>query len=152
MGEALSNMPASLNKRSIEVVKENLPNHVPTTWEAIQAEAEEELAKPEGERKLSRAMCLILVAKVPKGQKVAVINPSFGFYTVIKDGMYLILVTGQLLLVNLSSGSTMCFSVSGYPPSAFGTRENPQSRLLVDPGTGEPRRATIMMSYFSPPV
>lgn len=88
MGEALSSMPASLNKRSIEVVKENLPNHVPTTWEAIQAEAEEELAKPVGQRKRSRAMCLILVAKVPKGQKVAVINPSIGFYTVIKDGMY----------------------------------------------------------------
>lgn len=98
MGETLSNVPADLNERSVNLIKERLPTYTPTTWEAIQAKEEEELMKPEDERNHSRAMCLMLVAKVPRGQNVAVINHSIEAYTVVHDGMsFVSLVTDKTL-------------------------------------------------------
>ncbi|KAF9459206.1 hypothetical protein BDZ94DRAFT_1268824 [Collybia nuda] len=134
MGETLSSVPADLNRRSVDLIKERLPNYTPTTWEAIMEKQDEESRKPEAERNRCPPMCLMLVVKVPRGQKVAVINRSIGAFTVVQDG------------------TSMCFTALSYPPNVFGTRENFQSGLLVDPDTGEPRQATIMMSYFAPSI
>lgn len=35
------------------------------------------------------------------------------------------------------------------PPDIFGTRDNPQSDILIDPNTCELRTATIALTYFT---
>ena len=50
------------------MVQEKCPNLVPTTYEASKAYLDEEKLKPEGQRDLTREMCMILALKVPKGR------------------------------------------------------------------------------------
>jgi hypothetical protein len=43
---------------------------VPTTYEASKAYLDEEILKPEGQRDLTREMCMIMALKLPKGRDV----------------------------------------------------------------------------------
>lgn len=36
-----------------------------------------------------------------------------------------------------------------FPPTSFGTRDNPYSNILVDTTTSDPVTANILMAYFT---
>jgi hypothetical protein len=52
----------------LSFVRESFPDFVPTTYEAARAFIDKELLKPEGQRDLRRAICLLVVVKIPDDQ------------------------------------------------------------------------------------
>lgn len=153
MGENYPSLPV-LDKGALDTVKEQFPSYAPTTWEAIQAKKEQYLAKSDDERKRLRPICVMVVLKVPEGQKVAMINPSYNITLELQGGTYLTNPWNMQWSYQgtPASGAMMSFSALDFPPNIFGTEENSYSPLLIDPETREPRQATILMSYFAPPL
>jgi hypothetical protein len=49
----------------LSFVRESFPDFVPTTYETAKAFIDKELLKPEGQRDLRRAICLLMVVKIP---------------------------------------------------------------------------------------
>ena len=70
-GERLDALSSEVIKATILTkVQEQFPNLVPTTYEASKAYLDEEILKPEGQRDLTREMCMIWALKVPKGRNI----------------------------------------------------------------------------------
>ena len=66
-GERLNALASEVKATVIARVQDQCPNLVPTTYEASKAYLDEEKLKPEGQRDLTREMCMIWALKVPRG-------------------------------------------------------------------------------------
>ena len=69
-GERLNALASEVKATVIARVQDQCPNLVPTTYEASKTYLDEEILKPEGQRDLTREMCMIWALKVPKGRNI----------------------------------------------------------------------------------
>ncbi|KDR77228.1 hypothetical protein GALMADRAFT_139239 [Galerina marginata CBS 339.88] len=123
--------PKPFTDTILDTAKQNFSNIVPTTYEASKAYLDGEMLKPTGERNLRREMCMIIVVAVPKNQEVYLKNTTLG------------------ILFALTERTMMLLPTVDYPPTAFGTLDDPLSSKLMDKKTSKPAQATIVLAYFT---
>jgi hypothetical protein len=70
-GELLEGLGSEVKAQILRGVREQLPNLVPTTYEASKAYLDAEILKPEGQRDLTREMCMMMPLKLPKGRNIS---------------------------------------------------------------------------------
>ncbi|KAF8346442.1 hypothetical protein F5887DRAFT_961991 [Amanita rubescens] len=129
-GERLDTLPSEIEAQLLAGVKEQFPNLVPTTYEASKAYLDEEILKPEGQRDLTREMCMIMPLKLPKGRDI-----------VLKVAK---------LSIHLTEGCLIVYPTIEFPPTSFGTHDNPYSNMLVDStAPSNPVTVNILMAYFT---
>lgn len=59
-----------IKDKILTTVQTKLPNLAPTTYEAAKAYLDQEVLKQEGERDLTREMCMLVVMKIPDDQDI----------------------------------------------------------------------------------
>jgi hypothetical protein len=63
-------MPPGLSEQLFAAAHENLPNLVPTTYEASMAYIDQERLKPSDQQDLTREMCMVIVMKIPEDREI----------------------------------------------------------------------------------
>ncbi|KAF8341751.1 hypothetical protein F5887DRAFT_976677 [Amanita rubescens] len=130
-GERLDTLGGKVEAQILARVQGEIPNLVPTTYEVSKAYLDNEILKPEGQRDLTREMCMIMALNLPKGRK-----------TLFK-------AASAELLIPLAEGCILVYPTIDLPPTSFGTHDNPYSNMLVDAMTSNPVTADILMAYFT---
>jgi hypothetical protein len=152
-GEALpaGKFGAEFERMTLEHINHNMPNLVPTTYDASHAYLDEEQKKPEGKRDLLREMCMMLPLGLPEDRKVYFVSFAMKSIFPLYNGKRLCSTPEKI--IHSPSGSIMVFPTTDLAPDSFGTPGNigflDSKKLVYEPPTRTSQKGTILLAYFT---